>query len=112
MDNSIYEVSRDEYTGFVDQIKPSARLTETVEEGSRKLMKLYSTETGTHLATRVINEDNGEEQYYIFNMPLDIERRPPRPVQKFTLESKEEVQAFMRILNKWQKENTDGRTLC
>ena len=114
MDNSIYEVTRDEYVGFIDQIKPECRLAETIEENGYNFIKLYSVETGTHFATRIIpiEQEDEIEHYYIFNMPLDSERRAPKPVRKIILESKEEVQAFVDVLAKWQKENKNGRTIC
>ena len=42
MDNSIYEVLRSDYVGFVEQIKPECRKTEIVEIGNN------------HIATKTI----------------------------------------------------------
>lgn len=101
MDNSIYEVSRDEYVGFVDQIKPECIHAENfMEENGFKVLKIYSDNTGTHLCSRFLNEDTGEEYYYVFNMPEDSERRAAPAKRKITLETKEEVQAFFDVLNK------------
>lgn len=113
MDNSIYEVTRDEYVGFIDQIKPEVRLCETVQEDKYNIINVYSVETGTRFAARVIPIalENEGEHYYIYNMPLDSERRSPKAVRKIVLESKEEVQAFVDVLSKWQKENKNERTI-
>lgn len=106
MDNSIYEVTRDEYVGFLWQIKKEAMRTETEKINDFNFIKTYSVNTGTHLCTRVIpSEDNetDEEHYYIFNMPNDQERQSPKPVRKIVLETKKEVQEFFNILSKISK---------
>lgn len=104
MDNSIYEVNRDEYVGFVDQIKPDFRLVENFNEvNGYKVMKISGKKSRLHLCSRFIDEETGEEHYYIFNMPDDDERRSATPKRKIVLESKEEVQAFFDILSKLQK---------
>ena len=48
--------------------------------------------------------EDGEEYYYVFNMPDDDERIAPKPVMKITLDNKEDVQAFFDALNKLQLE--------
>ena len=109
MDNSIYEVSRDEYVGFIGQIKPDARMTETIEKNNAHIYKIYSINDGTLFCERVIpNDENLQEQYYVYNMPKDEERCAPKPVYKVTLESKEEVQAFADILSKLLKEKKEN----
>ncbi len=106
MNNDIYEVSRDEYAGFIAQLNKDKCTVEQLYEDNKTLFKIFSKSTGTHLTTRIIS-DNGLEHYYIFNMPLDEERIPAKPVQKITLETKEEVQAFFNILNKLQEKKHD-----
>ena len=112
MTNDIYEVSRDEYVGFVDQIKPECRLVETYELPDYKVMKISSMDSGVHFCSRFIPMDensNEPEHYYVFNMPADNERRAPRPVQKIKLESAEEVETFFNLLGKAQRgELNDG----
>ena len=103
MDNSIYEVGRDEYVGFIGQLNKEMMDVEQYYEDKLTIMKIKSKNTGIHLCTRIITED-GEEYYYVFNMPADDERITPKPVMKITLENKEEVQAFFDALNKLQLE--------
>ena len=104
MDNSIYEVTRDEYAGFIGQLNKQMCDVEQFFEDSMTIMKIKSKATGTHFCTRIIPEDD-IEHYFIFNMPEDNERIAPKPVMKVTLETKEEVQAFFDALNKLQKED-------
>ena len=102
MDNSIYEVERDEYAGFIGQLNKQMMDVEQYYENDLTIMKIRSKNTGVHLCTRIISDE--EEHYYIFNMPADDERVAPKPVLKVTLDTKEEVQAFFNALNKLQSE--------
>ena len=103
MDNSIYEVERDEYAGFIGQLNKQMMDVEQFYEDKLTFMKIKSKKTGKHLCTRIITED-GEEYYYVFNMPDDEERIAPKPVMKITLDNKEDVQSFFNALNKLQLE--------
>ena len=106
MNNDIYEVTRDDYVGFVSQIKPEARFVETVSKDDYNYIKIFSLKTGTPFCSRMIPVLEGlPEKYYIYNMPLKEERQSPRQVRKITLQSKEEVQAFIDILSKAQENN-------
>ena len=105
MDNSIYEVTRDEYAGFIGQLNKQKCEMEHYLQDNVTFIKIKSKTTGTHLCTRVIPE-NDEEHYYVFNMPLPEERIPPKPVRQIKLETKEEVQAFFDALSKIQKEKS------
>ena len=103
MDNSIYEVERDDYVGFLGQLNKEKCDVEQFYENDLTIMKIKSKATGTHLCTRIIPE-SGDEHYYVFNMPADDERIEPKPVMKITLNTKEEVQHFFDALNKMQLE--------
>ena len=103
MDNSIYEVERDEYVGFIGQLNKQMCDVEQFYEEDMTIMKIKSKATGTHFCTRIIPED-GEEHYFIFNMPADNERIAPKPIMKVTLDTREDVQAFFNALNKLQLE--------
>ena len=110
-DNSIYEVTRNEYKGFVEQIKPECRRVE-IEEVDKKhtATKIFSINTGKCLCSRVTySADYGTpdpEKYYVFEMPENYERQAPIPKQQIVLETKEEVQAFFDFLaEKIKKEN-------
>lgn len=110
MPESIFEVTRNEYKGFVEQIKPECRRVETIElNGIHTATKIFSVNTGKCLCSRVVySAEYGEpepETYYVFEMPEDYERQAPTPKLQLRLENKEEVQAFFDILAKQQKEN-------
>ena len=110
IDNSIYEVTRNEYKGFVEQIKPECRRVE-IEEVDKKhtATKIFSINTGKCLCSRVTySVDYGTpepEKYYVFEMPENYERQAPIPKQQIVLKTKEEVQAFFDFLAKNKKEN-------
>ena len=113
MDNNIYEVTRDDYKGFVSQIKPECRDVRIEEIGDTHIAaKIYSKKTGKCLCSRVAySADYGDpdpEKYYIFEMPDNDERCAPIPVQRITLTSKEEVQAFFDAIKKLQEEQKNG----
>ena len=103
MDNSIYEVDRDDYAGFIGQLNKTMMDIEQFYEKDTTIIKIISKNTGTHLCTRII-PDNDIEHYYIFNMPTDDERIKPKPVLKITLDNKEDVQTFFNAINKLQQE--------
>jgi hypothetical protein len=103
MDNSIFEVSRDEYAGVVAQINPNFAEVEKYYTSECTIIKIVSKK-GIHFTTRII-PDEGEEGYYVFNLPSAEESLPPKAIRKITLETQEEVQAFFNALNKLQQEN-------
>ena len=103
MDNSIYEVSRDEYAGFISGLNKQKCEVEQFYEEDMTIMKIKSKLRDVHLCTRIIPKD-GEEHYYIFNMPIAEESVPNKPVLKITLDTKEDVQAFFDALNKIKQE--------
>lgn len=102
MSNEIYEVTRDEYVGFLRQIKTSSLDTTIEHFQDYTIIKVYSKSSGTHLCSRVTSE-NEPEHYFVFNMPPDSDRVSPKPVAKLVLKTQEEVQAFFNILSKLSK---------
>ena len=104
MDNSIYEVERNDYVAFIGQLNKSLMDTEEYAFQDCTFLKVLSKKTGTHLCTRVIDhKDNDNEKYFIFNYPEESESIPPKPVMHITLNTIEEVQHFFDALNKIQK---------
>lgn len=103
MDNSIYEVERDDYAGFIGQLNKQMMDVEQSYQEDVTIIKIKSKNTGIHLCTRII-PDEGEEHYFIFNMPADDERIAPKPVMKIVLDNREDVQNFFNALNKLQQE--------
>ena len=109
MDDSIYEVTRAEYSSFIRTIKPEYRKVTTYKDGEYIITNIKSKITGNVLCARKSNDiaDDAQrqpEKYYIFNFPSDVERLPPTPVVKIELETKEEVQALFDYLSKQHKE--------
>jgi len=107
MDNSVYEVERDDYAAFIGQLNKSMMDVENYVEQNYTFLKIKSRKTGKHLSTRIISHEDGEEKYFIFQMPDDDERVAPKPIRKITLETKEEVQAFLNALGKLQEKGHD-----
>ena len=96
---SIYEVTRADYTSFVEQLKPECRQIQVEEiDKTHTATKIFSKNTNKCLCSRLTyTADYGEpepEIYYIFEMPEDYERQAPIPKMRVTLESKEQVQKF------------------
>lgn len=106
MDNSIYEVERDDYVGFIGQLNKQMMDVEQAYKDDSSIISIYSKATGKHLCTRIIAHD-GTEKYYVVHMPEDNERVAPKKVRQIKLETQEEVQAFFDILSKLQKEKKD-----
>ena len=106
MDNSIYEVERDDYVGFIGQLNKQMMDVKQAYKDNSNVLSIYSKNTGKHLCTRIISQD-GTEKYYVINMPEDNECVAPKRVLQIKLETKEEVQAFFDALNKIQKEKKD-----
>lgn len=104
MDNEIYEVSRDEYAGFLGQINQKSLDTEVQALDDCIVIKVFSKTSGEHLCTRIIPEES-EEHYYVFNMPPDEDRVPPPRIAKITLEDRTEVEKFLQILSRLSKES-------
>lgn len=100
--DDIYEVSRDEYVGFIGQINKNMMDVEQYYEEDSTIVKIKSKTTGIYLCSRIIPKDD-IERYYVFNMPLDEERVPPKPVCKIQLDGKEEVQTFFNALASLQR---------
>lgn len=98
MDN-IYEVERDDYVGFVDQLIKTACSTKEENNEGVTWIKIFSKDSGNLLCVREIYNESGKEHYYIFNMPQDKERKAPPVKRKVVLETMEEVQAFAHILS-------------
>lgn len=104
MNKEIYQVERDDYVSFVNQIKPGCGDLKIVENNDYTIANIYSKKTDVLLCGREIpKEEDKETLYYIYNMPENDERCPAKPVRKITLETKEEVQAFFDILSKLYK---------
>ena len=104
MDNSIYEVDRDEYKAFLGQLDTNKTHIEEDWIEQLHVVKIISNKTNKHLSSRINDDETQEEFYFIFNYPEEDERVQPKPVLKINLETKEEVQEFFNALSKLQKE--------
>ena len=102
MNNEVYKVSRDEYAGVIAQINPQTSDVETYHEDWGTSIKVKNKQ-GLHFTTRLISND-GEEEYYVFNLPRNEDCLPPKRIRKIELKTQEEVQSFFNALNKIQKE--------
>lgn len=102
MDKEIFEVTKEDYMAFIRQIKHGYFYIERKENNQ----KVFSKSTGNLLA------EWDTDKYYIYELPNDDERGPAIPVSRITLETPEEVQAFLNAVNKFYKAGQDnGRTV-
>lgn len=109
MNNDIYEVSRAEYANFIQTIKPeSRRVEQTLTEDGIEIVKIFGKYSGKHFTTRVTYTPDAKkyepEKYYIYELPDADEGIAPQPHVKVTLETKEEVQAFLQGMKKLKEE--------
>ena len=104
MDNSIYEVDRDEYKTFIGQLDMKQMHTEEAWIESVHTTKIVSDNTGLTLCTRLNDNEIEEEHYFIFHYPQDNERIAPKPILHINLETREEVQSFFNALTALQRE--------
>lgn len=104
MDNSIYEVEREDYKAFLGQLNFSMMDHEEYSLEDCEFVKIISKKTGKHLCTRIADNKEQKEHYFIFEYPDSDERVEPKPVWKINLNTKEEVQGFFNALSQLQKE--------
>lgn len=93
MDKELFEVTKEDYMAFIRQIKHGCFYIEREENNQ----KVFSKNTGKLLAEWI------DDNYYIYELPENNERAPAKPVARITLESPEEVQAFINAINKFYK---------
>ena len=111
--DSIYEVTREDYKSFIEQIKQECRRVETVKINDKfTAVKVFSNRTGKHLASRIYDSresvtNREPERYYIFELPNPNETIPPIPKVKVVLETKEQVQALIDGLKRMRENNND-----
>lgn len=105
MNKEVFEVSKDEYTGFLAQIKKGTYYSQLEElDESHKELNIYSKKTDKLLASQVVDKEDNS-LFYVYTMPDDDERKAPPAVTKIELQSQEEVEAFFKILNEARKKN-------
>ena len=101
---SIYEVTREDYKAFIEQIKPECRDIKVIEEPEYIITKVFSINSGNCLCSRISYREEGKkEKYYIFLFPADNERRAPIPHMKIELRDKDEVQAFFNAIKEMRQ---------
>ena len=100
-DKSVYEVTREDYKNFIEQIKIQCRRVEEVKLNETfTAVKVFSVKSGRCLASRVYDHrknvnQHEPETYYIYELPEPEESQPPIPKVKVVLETKEQVQALL-----------------
>ena len=109
LNDEVYEVSRDEFKGFITQIKPECfdhTIENTYNEDTYNIEKqviMITSKDGQRTFGKMIST-NDDTHYYIYEMPYDDERRPATPVRIITLGSVEDVKNFFQILNQLQEQ--------
>lgn len=101
---NIYEVERDEYVGYVAQLKKDmVHSTQIQNDDDTSYLKIYSNTTDTLLAEQYFDGEN--LHYFIYVMPEDNERQAAPAVRRIVLETPEEVEAFFKVLNEVTRKN-------
>ena len=110
-EKEIFEVNRDEYKSFVEQINPEYRDLQIKKiDQFHYAARIYSKINNKCLCSRVydIREENrDEEKYYIINLPLKKESIIPQPKIQIELTTSKEVQTFIDALNRLKKVQHD-----
>ena len=101
--DEIYEVERDQYAGLIGEMKTSCFHMDTSYQEDKTIITLTSKATGKLITKRIIDAD-GNETYFIYDLPENSERLAPKKIRKYELQTKEEVQAFFDFLAKKIKE--------
>lgn len=109
-DDEVYEVTRDDFKGFIDQIKPEC-FTYEEYQGEIHELKVISMDGSRHFASIKQLIPDEDVHYYIYDMPHEDERRAGHAVRKITLTTPDEVKAFFNVLNKLQKGEINDRNL-
>lgn len=100
MNLDLYEVTRDEYKGFVAQIQPSCVTMVTEELGRSKIARWgYSNKTQRKLFGQIYNDEDYEYKYYVFEMPDNNERKAPPVVRHVVLNDPQDVEDFFKALS-------------
>ena len=102
--DDIYEVERNEYAGMIGQMKTECFDMEREHTDECTIIKLISKKTNKLITKRIIHE-NGEEQYFIYEMPDNDERTAPKRIRQITLETREEVEHFFKALSELQRKS-------
>lgn len=111
LSDEVYEVSRDEFKGFIMQIKPECFTYEEHgfrnENGEIHEIKITSIDSTRHFASIKHFYEEEDTHYYVYEMPYDDERRPAQKIRQITLGSPEDVAEFFKILKKVQEKKND-----
>lgn len=112
MNESIFEVTRNEYKGLIQELKPNGFKVENVDlDRTHTVSKIFSLKTGKCICSRITHHpkysEPEPEKYFIFELPDNDERNASVPVYHLNLETKEEVQAFFDFLSKQNKEKAN-----
>lgn len=108
MNKEVYEVTKDEYTGFVDQMLPEACLVKRADTRIRTSQIILSKKNKKLLCKQEFDKQTNTMHYYVYNMPDDDERRPAPAKRIMNLQTREEVQAFLNAISKIQKEKEES----
>lgn len=117
MNNDLYEVSHNEFKGFIEQIKPECFIYKEIGYSSdcneEREIKILSTDESRHFASIITKyaKDEIETHFYVYEMPKDEERRAAKRIRQITLETPEEVKLFFQALNNIQKGEKNDRNL-
>lgn len=109
MIDSMYEVTRNDYKGFIRRLYPEKIYSYCVEYEDCITYGIKSLRTDNILCARTsFKEDGIPEKYFIVNYPEDDEWGAAVPVFRYVCSSPEE---FQKILNFYSEKNKNERTI-
>ena len=104
--DSLYLVSRAEFSSFCNQLKEECIDIKVFKEREFKFIKVFRKDTDECICCRqIFNEEDKNDNYYIFIIPPAEELNPPQAIRKIILTDEEEVKALLEMLNKEIKKN-------
>lgn len=95
-----FEVSLDEYKSLLYQLKKDFFHLQEEDYKYISIRALVDNETGEIICGTTFDKVEEVPSYYIINLPQKEKLLPPRKVQKYTLQTEEEIEAFINILHK------------
>lgn len=107
MNDEIFEVTKEEYIGFIEQINPEM-VEFTVDKSKDGSAKVYSKKTNKLLCAEYFHD--GIPSFYVYEMPDDDERLAPKKHLKVQLND-EETHQFFKILAEAIKEKENAGTI-
>lgn len=114
MFEDIYEVTHNDYRGFVRQLN-SLRVNKVPIKNADNITigeEFHSNKNDILLCAMVQEDEEQPIKYYIINMPDDDERVAAKPVRHVILREPEEVKLFLDFISsQLKRDDKDDKTI-